>query len=307
MSVRPVLAPVPRAIRRAALAAALSAFALPVAAAPGSLLEIVFDPPDTSQLALEELKVRLDGADLRVEWPAADAETAELYSGVVKPGPHRIDIEAAFTGKSSVFSYVDGYVFRMRGQLDVEAPAGEAVRVDAKVVRVSGITVKWTDRNRLSLRAGTHPSERAAAAQLPDPAEPAAVAAAPDPAAAAVAPAIHAERGPACTLEPPRFATGSHELDATAREFLDRFAECLVRNEDAAVIEGFADPTGSPSYNEWLSEMRALNAVDHLVKRGVERSRLTIRPLGATRLVCTEANRECRARNRRAEAVSIRR
>jgi outer membrane protein OmpA-like peptidoglycan-associated protein len=53
--------------------------------------------------------------------------------------------------------------------------------------------------------------------------------------------------------------------------------------------------------------MRARTVADHLVARGVARERLTIRALGSTRLVCNDDTPACRARNRRAEAASVRR
>jgi outer membrane protein OmpA-like peptidoglycan-associated protein len=71
------------------------------------------------------------------------------------------------------------------------------------------------------------------------------------------------------------------------------------------VIEGYADPVGTPAFNEWLSDKRARAVADHLAARGVERARLTIRALGSSRLVCDDDTPACRARNRRAEAATV--
>jgi hypothetical protein len=190
---------------RALLAAALAALALPAAAAQGSLLEVTLGPHETSWLHAKELTVQVDGAPLTVKLPADGADPAvPVYSGVVKPGSHKIEVEAGFTGDSKAFNYVEGYVFRMRGQLDVEAPAGEAVGVQVRVVKTSGLTVEWTDRFKLALRATRYPSEKAASAQVPDEKTPATAAAPPaEPEPPAPAPAAPAAAKPraagACT------------------------------------------------------------------------------------------------------------
>lgn len=312
MSVRRVVTRLlPAQLLRPALAAALAALALPALAAQGSLLEITVGPNETKWLDAKELKVLLDGAPLAVTVPAPGADPAQpVYSDVLAPGRHRIDVEAAYVGNSEAFSYVKDYVFRMKGELDIDAPAAEAVGVNIKVVARSGLTVEWTDKFTLALKASTYESQRAAAAQVPD-APPPAVAAAPAPepepekpaAQPAPAPAVERQGAGACTLEPPHFAVAKHALDAAARARLDKFATCLVQSGDAALIEGYADPRGSAQYNDWLSGERAGEVADYLAKRGVARSRLTTKAYGFSRLLCEEKTQECWARNRRAEAV----
>lgn len=312
MSVRRVVSGLlPAQLLRSALAAALAALALPALAAQGSLLEITVGPHETKWLDPKDLKVLLDGAPLAVTVPAPGADPAQpVYSDVLSPGKHRVDVEAAFIGNSEAFSYLKDYVFRMKGELDIDAPPGEAVGVNIKVVARSGLTVEWTDKFRLALKASTYQSERAAAARVPD-APPPAVAAAPEPepepetpaAQPAPAPAVERQGAGACTLEPPHFAVAKHALDAAARARLDQFATCLAQSGDAALIEGYANPRGSAQYNDRLSGERAREVADYLAKRGVARSRLTTKAYGFTRLLCEEKTQECWARNRRAEAV----
>lgn len=297
-------------LSRAVLATVLAALALPAAAAQGSLLEITVGPRETTWLRYKELKVLLDGVPLPVALPPADADPAvPIYSDVVKPGGHQLDVQAGLVGDSNAFSYVKDYVFRMRGQLQFDATAGEAVGVQLKVVKVSGLTVEWTDRYRLALGASHYPHDRAAAARIPDAAPPTAAAAFPDapetPAASPVPAAFLEPRLPvACALETPRFAVGKWKLDATGRAALDRFATCLAASNDPVAIEGFADPRGSVSFNDWLSAQRANAVADHLVHRGVARTRLTVRSYGATRLLCKDVSAGCYSRNRRVEAVT---
>jgi outer membrane protein OmpA-like peptidoglycan-associated protein len=290
---------------------ALATLALPALAAPGSLLEITVGPHETSWLEPKELKVRLDGVPLAVAVPPAKLDPGQpIYSDVVKPGSHRVEVEASFVGNSEAFSYLQGYVFRMSGQLDIDAPVGEAVGVNLKVVKRSGLTVEWTQKFKLALNAGRYTSGRAATAQVPDAAPPAAATAAagprkPEVPAAQPVPVAFVKRqgAGACTLEPARFAFGKHGLDAASRARLDRFAKCLRESGDAVVIAGHSDPRGTRQYNEWLSAERASEVVDYLIRRGVDRSRLATMAYGSSHLLCREATEDCQARNRRAEAI----
>lgn len=65
------------------------------------------------------------------------------------------------------------------------------------------------------------------------------------------------------------FAPGSSELDATARERLDRYATCLSNHEiDVIYVSGTTDPSGTPEENLTLGRERARAAADYLHTRG---------------------------------------
>lgn len=74
-----------------------------------------------------------------------------------------------------------------------------------------------------------------------------------------------------------RFATPVHFAydDATIRsedhELLNRFSDVVSHHYDGALItvEGFADPAGSRSYNQRLSERRAASVADYLQANGL--------------------------------------
>jgi outer membrane protein OmpA-like peptidoglycan-associated protein len=278
------------------------------APAAESLLEIVTGPRDTKWLRLAELQVLLDGSPLPVTLPPADAGPDQLvHSSSVSPGGHQLDVVAGFTGDSTAFSYVKGYVFRMRSQLQLDASAGEVVSVQIRATERTGLTVEWTNRFRLALRTTHRPLDREALARASAVAADApAVPTAPADGAARPSPATLAQRlpPPSCALETPRFRRARYDLDEAGRAALDRFAACLSASADAVLIEGFADPTGPAEFNKWLSERRAQAVAGYLVQRGVARSRFTIRSFGATRFVCTEASAICYSRNRRVEAVA---
>ncbi len=298
----------PARLLQAALAASFASLAPPALGSQGSLLQITVGPHETSWLDARELKVRLDGPPLGVRVPEPGADPAlPVYSDVIRPGKHVLEVEAGFTGNSEAFSYVEGYVFRMNGQVEIDAPPGQAVVVNVKVVARHGLTLEWTEKFALALKASTFQSEQAAAAQLPDTKGPAAAALdEPRPAPPSPTPAsfVRREGAGACTLEPPRFRFGKRDLLPADRPRLAEFAACLKESGDLAVIAGHADPKGPAAYNDWLSAERARAVVEYLVAQGVPRARLAAKGYGSSRLACTERTAECNARNRRAEAIT---
>ncbi len=84
---------------------------------------------------------------------------------------------------------------------------------------------------------------------------------------------------------------------------LQHAAEIINRNPQLprVLIAGHTDNVGSPEYNMGLGRRRAQAVFDHLVKYGVEPSRLTVESFGETRPVATNNTEEGRARNRRVE------
>jgi peptidoglycan-associated lipoprotein len=66
------------------------------------------------------------------------------------------------------------------------------------------------------------------------------------------------------------------------------------------MIEGNCDERGSAEYNLALGDRRASSARDALVALGVPSDKLKTISYGKERPLCTEANEECYARNRRA-------
>lgn len=79
------------------------------------------------------------------------------------------------------------------------------------------------------------------------------------------------------------FDRNAFELAPGHKALLNR-AELMLRNAPAAraLITGFADRTGSPDYNAWISEKRASAVSAYLIERGISPSRLTVTYLGDT-------------------------
>jgi outer membrane protein OmpA-like peptidoglycan-associated protein len=103
-----------------------------------------------------------------------------------------------------------------------------------------------------------------------------------------------------------RFAWNEATLAAPARSDLDQMARELGRcPEQRLRIEGHADATGESEHNQELSQRRAVAVKDYLEERGVARSRISAAGLGTSNPVSTNATREGRAANRRAEIALL--
>ena len=66
-------------------------------------------------------------------------------------------------------------------------------------------------------------------------------------------------------------------------------------------VYGHADSVGSESYNQDLSERRAMNVSSILMQGGVMRQRIAAQGYGETRPIASNASDDGRARNRRVE------
>ncbi len=67
------------------------------------------------------------------------------------------------------------------------------------------------------------------------------------------------------------FASGSSDLDGDARARLDRYADCLSREEiDTILVSGMTDPGGDAAENLVLGEARARSVADYLRSVGCD-------------------------------------
>ena len=105
-----------------------------------------------------------------------------------------------------------------------------------------------------------------------------------------------------------KFATGKHNLSASAQANLKNFAKTLTTGEDVSTaditVEGHTDSTGSQATNEKVSAARAKAVTDFLVKNGVPASRITTRGLASEYPVADNSTVAGRAQNRRVEVYS---
>lgn len=100
------------------------------------------------------------------------------------------------------------------------------------------------------------------------------------------------------------FALNQAELTADARAQLRTLAKALMKAPEWRIeVDGFTDDLGPEPFNERLSERRAKAVADVLRADGVDTSRMTVRGLGSSRPLCTNASDESRAANRRAKVT----
>lgn len=98
------------------------------------------------------------------------------------------------------------------------------------------------------------------------------------------------------------FDVGSYTLKPAFRNTLDRVATSLIQYPNSLVdVYGHTDSTGSDSFNQTLSQNRAMTVMNYLVSRGVPAARLRAQGFGETMPVASNATVDGRARNRRVE------
>jgi outer membrane protein OmpA-like peptidoglycan-associated protein len=106
------------------------------------------------------------------------------------------------------------------------------------------------------------------------------------------------------------FATGSAQLDATARRNLDQVAQALQDRRLAGMrfrVAGHTDSVGDLAFNDGLSEERARAVVRYLTtRRGLAAERLEVAHYGERRPLESNDTPEGRRMNRRVEFELIR-
>lgn len=101
------------------------------------------------------------------------------------------------------------------------------------------------------------------------------------------------------------FASNSSELTPEGMTAIADLATQLQQFDSVQAIEvaGYTDDTGPADYNQALSERRAEAVKAQLVELGVDASVITTRGYGQSNPVASNATREGRAKNRRAEVT----
>jgi outer membrane protein OmpA-like peptidoglycan-associated protein len=112
------------------------------------------------------------------------------------------------------------------------------------------------------------------------------------------------DRGMVLTLGDVLFDSGLATLKPGAASILDRVAAFMNDNPMVNVrIEGHTDSTGSPDFNQVLSQNRAQSAATALQTRGVPAARITAVGKGQELPVATNSTTAGRQQNRRVEIV----
>jgi OmpA-OmpF porin, OOP family len=111
-----------------------------------------------------------------------------------------------------------------------------------------------------------------------------------------------AVKGYAVVLNNIFFDTDSYELKEKSKTELQKVIRFLNENPQIRIeISGHTDNTGTPAYNQQLSEKRALAVYNFLLKNGVNAEKLTSRGFGQTMPKGTNDTEQGRQINRRIE------
>jgi OOP family OmpA-OmpF porin len=102
-----------------------------------------------------------------------------------------------------------------------------------------------------------------------------------------------------------QFASNSARIDHRSEPLLDQISQALIANPDVGrvVVEGHTDNVGDPRFNQRLSEERAAAVREALIRRGIDRDRLTTRGFGEARPIAPNKSPAGRAKNRRVEFI----
>lgn len=104
-----------------------------------------------------------------------------------------------------------------------------------------------------------------------------------------------------CAVDAITFDFAKSTIRPESYEYLDKLATTLIRSNRRIEVKGHTDNVGSAEFNMDLSRQRAEAVVDYLVKKGVNRNKLTYSFYGMSRPLSTNDTEEGRAMNRRVE------
>jgi len=111
-------------------------------------------------------------------------------------------------------------------------------------------------------------------------------------------------RGLIVNLSDVLFDTNKYTLKPGAREKLAKVSGILLAYPALKVqVEGYTDSTGTPEYNQRLSEQRAMTVRDYLVGQGINMNSVTAQGFGQSDPVASNANAAGRQQNRRVQMV----
>jgi outer membrane protein OmpA-like peptidoglycan-associated protein len=114
------------------------------------------------------------------------------------------------------------------------------------------------------------------------------------------------DRGYVLSLGDVLFDTGQATLKPGAQVALMRLGTFMNKYQDQRVeIDGNTDSTGSPAFNQQLSEARADAVRDALLAQGVDSSRIIARGLGQSMPVAGNDTAAGRQQNRRVDVVFL--
>jgi outer membrane protein OmpA-like peptidoglycan-associated protein len=120
----------------------------------------------------------------------------------------------------------------------------------------------------------------------------------------AALPTRESDRGLISEIGGVQFATGTADLNGSAREGLSRFSGIVASYPGLRFnVEGHTDDTGTVAANKELSLKRAISVRDYLIAQGIAASSIDVAGLGSSTPIADNSVADGRARNRRVEIV----
>jgi outer membrane protein OmpA-like peptidoglycan-associated protein len=112
------------------------------------------------------------------------------------------------------------------------------------------------------------------------------------------------DRGLVVNISDVLFDTGKYTLKQGTQISLAKIATILQLHPSLHMtVEGYTDSTGSPAFNQKLSDNRAVGVRDFLVENGVSADNITAKGYGATNFVADNGTAAGRAQNRRVDLI----
>jgi len=128
----------------------------------------------------------------------------------------------------------------------------------------------------------------------------------PPPAPAPPPPPAPRKAEPLVTLHGAQFDFNKATLKPSAKPVIDQAVKVMKDKPDLKVsVEGHTDSIGSATYNQKLSERRAMAVRDYMVSQGIDAARITVRGFGKSKPIATNDTEEGRAQNRRVEILPL--
>jgi hypothetical protein len=123
-------------------------------AMPSDPITVAYTDQLSTWLKLTQVRVFIDGKRVDDEHNDNGIDLTKarvLYSGGIFPGTHQVRVESVYIGKGNgLFSYMEGYRFRVPQMTVVQIPEGKKLRVDA-VAYDKGALEQWENRPAMKL------------------------------------------------------------------------------------------------------------------------------------------------------------
>jgi outer membrane protein OmpA-like peptidoglycan-associated protein len=231
-------------------------------------------------LSAEALQVTARAREAEAVEAEIARRTAEMEALVVRAN------EAETAATSAAAALADAQRQRQEADEAVAAAQRELARIDAERLELQGSVAGLRKQAATLSREKAELSTRLQGAL------------------SAVADTKASARGMIVSLPDILFDTNEATLRQEAKVVIAKLAGILLIMPELNLrIEGHTDSTGSPEYNQGLSERRSASVREFLGQQGVGWERMVSVGYGLTRPVADNATREGRAKNRRVEIV----